>query len=520
MGGPSGIEQQRQLVNALTHLGTAASVEVIETHISWVVLIGEYAYKIKKAINLGFLDYSTLELRHRFCQEELRLNSRTAPDIYLGVVTITGSSTHTVIEGEGETIEWAVKMRRFDQEQLASCMAQQNRLTRLHIDRLAHNVADFHRRIAAADASSRFGTFDSVCEPVEENFHQIRTLIDATECLSLLTLLNVWYRVVITSLKPLLELRKQENFIRECHGDLHLGNIVVIDDEPLPFDGIEFNDNLRFIDVVSEIAFLLMDLDHRQRSDLGWRFLDGYLQESGDFSGLALLRFYQVYRAMVRAKVAAIRASQKGIEGNERHAQLSDIFGHLQLALGYTRPASPQLIITHGFSGSGKSSVAQQLLEQWGAVRLRSDVERKRLFGLAAAERSESQVAQGLYTADASAQTYARLAHLSGVLLDAGFNVIVDATFLRRTDRQQFIELAESRNVRWHLLDVTASESVMRERIAVRHAGHSDASEADLAVLEHQLHNHDPITASESPHIITLNTDNEWNVAGVLAVLH
>jgi len=515
MAGLSGIEQQRQLVAALARTGTPAPLEVIETHISWVVLAGEYAYKLKKAIDLGFLDYSTLELRHHFCQEELRLNRRTAPTLYLDVVAITGSG----IEGEGEALEWAVKMRRFDQEQLASWMAQHNRLSPLHLDRLAHNVADFHQHIATANASSRFGTFESVCEPIEENFHQIRPLIDTEDCLSLLAQLHAWYKGVQTSLKPLLEHRKHGGFIRECHGDLHLGNIVVIDDEPLPFDGIEFNYNLRYVDVVSEIAFLLMDLDHRQRSDLGWRFLDGYLQEVGDFNGLALLRFYQVYRAMVRAKVAAIRAGQKGTDSDERRTLLSDVFSHLQLALSYTCPTTPQLIITHGFSGSGKSSVAQKLLEQWGAIRLRSDVERKRLFGLAAMERTESTVASGIYTADATAHTYARLAQLSRVLLDAGFNVIVDATFLRLSDRQQLIELAESLGVRWHLLDVTASESVMRQRIAARHAGHRDASEADLAVLDHQLRNHDSITTAERPHLITLNTDTEWTVAGVLAAL-
>jgi aminoglycoside phosphotransferase family enzyme len=493
---------------------------MIETHISWVLLIDGYAYKFKKALNLGFLDYSTLEQRHHFCLEELRLNRRTAPNIYLDVVAVTGDCDHPAIGGKGEAIEWAVRMARFDQSLLASQLVQHGLLTPLHMERLAHTVAAFHQRIATADPLGHFGSVENVCQPIDENFHQIRTLIAAPASLQLLEQLRAWYSAAVPHFKPLLEQRKQAGFIRECHGDLHLGNIVIIDDEPLPFDGIEFNDNLRFVDVISEIAFLLMDLDHRQHSELGWRFLDGYLQESGDFAGLALLRFYQVYRAMVRAKVAAIRASQPEIDASERKELHAEVERYLQLALRYTRPASPQLILTHGFSGSGKSSVAQRLLEQWGAVRIRSDVERKRLFGLAATDRSGSNVAQGIYSADASTQTYARLAQLSSLLLDSGFNVIVDATFLRRADREPFIQLANTRNIRWHLLDVTAAEPILRERIVARHAGRSDASEADLAVLDHQLHNHEPFTADEQNHCLPLNTDGEWSVAPLIHVLH
>lgn len=521
----SGIDFQRNLMGALVRseakLPGAAPVEVIETHISWVLLSDGYAYKFKKALNLGFLDYTTLEQRHHFCLEELRLNRRTAPDLYIDVVAITGDSDHPIIGGKGEAIEWAVRMRRFEQSQLASHMLSHNLLTAVHIDRLARMVSAFHRHIATADPFSKLGSIENVLQPVDENFHQIRSQIDETGINRLLDDLQTWYTTsTINKYKSLLVQRKHEGYIRECHGDLHLNNIVIIGDEPLPFDGIEFNDNLRYVDVISEIAFLLMDLDHRQRHDLGWRFLDGYLQESGDFGGMALLRFYQVYRAMVRAKVAAIRAGQKDLDAAELQMQLDEVRRYLQLALDYTRPASPQLILTHGFSGSGKSSVAQRLLEQWGAVRIRSDVERKRLFGLGATARSGSNVAQGIYSADASTQTYARLAQLGAQLLDSGFNVIVDATFLRRTDREQFIQMANARNIRWHLLDVTASDTILRKRIVERHAGRRDASEADLAVLDHQLCNHDPFTADEHIHTISLSTDGEWSVAAIIDVLH
>ncbi len=517
-----GIDFQRKLMAALVRSAAqpdAMPVQLIETHISWVLLIGKYAYKFKKALNLGFLDYTSLEQRHHFCREELRLNRRTAPSLYLDVVAITGDSDRPAIGGEGDALEWAVKMRRFEQAQLASSRVQHQQLTPLHIDRLANTVADFHQRIATAEPRSPFGSVDNVSQPIEENFRQIITLIDAPECFSLLTQLRVWYSTAIPQYKPLLEQRKQEGFIRECHGDLHLGNIVIIGEEPMPFDGIEFNENLRYVDVISEIAFLLTDLDHRQRSDLGWRFLDGYLQQSGDFAGLALLRFYQVYRAMVRAKVAAIRANQEELTATEQQAQLAEVTRYLHQAVSYTRPPPPQLLLTHGFSGSGKSSVAQQLLERWGAVRLRSDVERKRLFGLSATARSSSKVAGGIYTTDASAQTYARLAEFSGVLLDAGFHVIVDATFLRREDRQQFIQLAASRQVRWHLLDIVAAEALLRERIVARSARPHDASEADLAVLEHQLQSCDPLTEEEQEHCLSLNTSGAWTLEQVLAAL-
>lgn len=523
MSTPAPYAQQQRLIAALCREAAfphqAFDLQLIETHISWVVLAGPFAYKLKKGIDLGFLDYSTLAQRHHFCEEELRLNRRTAPSLYLAVVAISGPAEQPRIGGDGPAIEWAVKMTRFEQSQLASQRLAAGQFTPRHLDHLARATAAFHRDAAPAAASSPFGSVTAIDGPIEENFRQLREQLGTPELERRLHPLEQWCRQQLLRRAPLLELRKNHGFIRECHGDLHLNNIVVLDEEPVPFDGIEFNDNLRYVDVVSDIAFLLMDLDYRQRSGLGWRFLDGYLQANGDYGGLALLRFYQVYRAMVRAKVAAIRAAQPGLGSAARRATRDEVDNYLRLALSYTQPPAPTLVITHGFSGSGKSSVALELLEQWGAVRLRSDVERKRLFGLAAEVRSHSALASGLYSGDASRQTYDHLARLAGLLLDSGLHVIVDATFLRRDDRAQFIALAESHGLRWQLLDVTASDATMRERIIARHAQQHDASEADRAVLDYQLQHHDPLTATELSHCITVATDTPWSCAPIVEVL-
>lgn len=514
------IELQQRLIKALHHTACypheVDSVEVIETHISWIVLAGPFAYKLKKALNLGFLDYSTLERRHYCCEEELRLNQRTAPSLYLEVVTIDGSVDHPRINGNGPVIEWAIKMQRFEQQQLASVQLSMQTLTAVQMEQLGYTIARFHRLAPSVPADATVGNHTAVIHPIEENFCQIREQLSDPALLLQLSPLQEWFEEKERLLSPLLEKRKQEGFIRECHGDLHLNNIVLLDGVPSPFDGIEFNENLRYVDVVSDIAFLLMDLDYRGRSDLGWAFLDSYLQESGDYGGLALLRFYQIYRAMVRAKVAAIRSNQSGLSSTARQEILAEVAAYLQLAQSYTRPTSAHLLLLHGFSGAGKSSVAHELLQVWGAVRLRSDVERKRLHGLSASSASRAALDSGIYSADASQRTYAQLAWLSGELLDNGFNVIVDATFLRQSERQRFIVLATEHARSWHLLDITASNEIMRARIIQRHRQQHDASEADLDVLAYQLAHHDPLGAEERRHTLHIDTEERYSVKSLL----
>lgn len=476
------------------------TVELIETHISYVLLAGDFAYKLKKPVDLGFLDFSTLDKRRFYCQEELRLNRRLAPDIYLDLVPVAGTADAPVVGGSGPVLEWAVKMRRFPQQALLSQVLKQGGLAAAHIDAIARQVADFHGRAAIAGRASPFGEAERVHQPVLQNFEQIRTKLQQPEDIERLEALAAWSEAQYAAHRDDFAARKRGGFVRECHGDMHLGNMVLMDGKVTLFDCIEFNDNLRWIDVMSEAAFLAMDLEDRKRPDFARRFLNGYLELTGDYDGLVILRYYLAYRALVRAKVAAIRAGQADArEGGQAWAEYR---GHIELAERLTRPVRPRLLITHGLSGCGKTTITQSLLAVSGAIRLRSDVERKRLFGLAPDARSGSGVEAGLYTAEAGRRTYERLAELADSVIRAGYPVIVDATFLKRAQREQFRELAARRRVPFAILDCRAKEKTLRERVAKREQAGADASEAGLAVLEHQLANREPLARDEQPRII------------------
>jgi len=455
--------------------------QLIETHISSVLLAGDRAYKIKKPLNLGFLDFSTLALRRHFCEEEIRLNGRLEPDIYLDVVPITGDLTSPALDGPGDVIEYAVQMRRFAQDGLLSEHPQ--RLTPPLLQQIARRLAVFHDAVARCGDDQPYGSPERVLRPMLENFKQIRALQKAPEVMARLDYLEAWTRSRFQALESCIAGRRQEGHVRECHGDLHLGNMAAEGGRLIIFDGIEFNPNLRWIDTISELAFLLMDLDEKGHSAAGWRLLDDYLQITGDYPGLRLLRFYQCYRAMVRAKVEAIRLQQEG-SGSGPGSQFS---AYLRQAEADTRPPHPGLLITHGFSGSGKSTVSQQLLMDLPAIRLRSDVERKRLAGMQARQQSGAAAGAGIYSAEFSRLTYARLRDLAEVLLQAGFTVIVDATFLNTDQRLPFRQLAEQLGAPFLILDLQVPEAELRRRVALRTHQGSDVSEADLKILERQL---------------------------------
>lgn len=499
------LSTQRQLIHGLMRQAQAASgrAELVETHISWLILTDDYAYKLKKAVDLGFLDYSTLERRRRFCAEEIRLNRRTAPQIYLEAVPVCGTLDNPYFGAEGPILEYAVKMRRFAPGLLLDELLHAGRLPPPLIDTLARHVADFHAAAARVDPASPWGTPEAAWQPMRENFEQIAPHLGDAAQRAELQRLALWAAGEKERLTPLLTQRRAVGHIRECHGDLHLGNIVLLDGQPCPFDAIEFNDGLRWIDTISDSAFLLMDLQARGRSDYAWRFLDAYLQHSGDYAALPLLPWYLSYRAMVRAKVAAIRAAQTE-GGAVRRQAADDISTYLPLAASYANQRRPYLLITHGLSGTGKTRHSQVLLEQLGLVRLRSDVERKRLFGLPAAARSGSAVAGGIYTAEAGERTYAHLAATAEMMLRGGQPVLIDATFLQRIRRTMFRQLAERLGIPFLIIEFHASEAELRRRIEQRSARGQDASEAGLAVLERQIASQEPLGADE--HAIRVDT--------------
>lgn len=473
-------------------------VDVIETHISWVLLTGDYAYKIKKPVTLGFLDFSSLEARRHYCNEELRLNRRTAPQLYLDVVPISGSVSRPAVGRAGNALEYAVKMRQFPEDALLDRMARSATLQPYHLDLLAQLLAEFHSQIGRASADTAFGSSQCVLDNASRNFSEIELLAPIEEDLQLLRRLRDWTRNEHASLSAVLDSRKLDGFVRECHGDLHLGNIALIDGVPTPFDCIEFNADFRWIDVMNEIAFLVMDLLGHRLPRLAFRFLNAYLEITGDYAGVRVLRFYLVYRALVRAKVVCIRARQPGIGDDEkRHA--GQVFReHLQLAQRLAAWSRPALIIMHGLSGSGKTRVSQALLESLGAVRLRSDIERKRLHGLKPAVRTGSGIEAGIYAAGATESTYNQLAHSAHELLMAGYPVIVDAAFLKRAHRDAFRRIASGNGVPFAMASCVAQEATLRERIVKRDSEGKDASEAGVAVLERQLATQDPLEKDES----------------------
>lgn len=505
------LDAQARLVNALQdpkrYPHPVARFQVIETHISWVILTGPYAYKLKKPVNLGFLDFSTLEKRRFYCHEELRLNRRLAPELYEAVVAITGDADDPRLGGEGPVIDYAVRMVQFPDGARLDQVSDRGGLTPAHIDQIADILASFHREVPRAGMESVFGSAAGIGDRMLQNFEQIAAHCEDAAVHARLKPLREWTRVKLAELRDDFELRRREGWIRECHGDLHLANMALIDDRVVIFDCLEFAEDLRWIDPLSEAAFLYMDLEHRGHTILARRFLNQYLEAANDYQALNLFRPYLVYRALVRAKVAAIAAHQH-LRQPERHAaSLATLHAYLDCAERYSEPAGKMpMIVMRGLSGSGKSRLAMRLVESLGAVRLRSDVERKRLLGLSPEQATHSGVAEGAYAPEITQKTYRRLQALAYPILDAGFPAIIDATCLLRQQRACMQRFAAMAGMPYVLVDVQAPEAVLRERITHRNANERDASEATLAVLEHQLGVEEPLGEDERADAITVDS--------------
>jgi aminoglycoside phosphotransferase family enzyme/predicted kinase len=492
------------LQNPAVYEHAVTGLQLLETHISWIILTGEYVYKIKKAVNFGFLDYSTLEKRSFYCQEELRLNRRFAPQLYLDVVAIGGTAEQPSLQAGGEPIEYAVRMKQFPQSGLLSALAASNALTPETIDALALLVSTMHAAIDRADRYAGHGLPDDIHHWVMENFEHIRPALHQAAQLQQLQQIESWCRREFDDRQDMLEQRRCDGFIRECHGDLHLGNLALIDGRIIPFDGIEFNPQLRWIDVISEIAFLVMDIRDRGYPRLAARLLNAYLQHTGDYPGLAVLRYYLVYRALVRAKVAVLRLPQARSTLDEQNVWY-EYRSYMELAAHYVRPPAAALIITHGVSGSGKSYYAAQLAERMGAIQLRSDVERKRLHGYSAAADTQSGLKTGIYSADASTATYEQLATLARTVIEAGYPVIVDATFLQYALRERFRQLSTSLDVPFLLLQCEAHRDTLCARIRSRQMAGGDPSEAGIEVLDAQLASREPLMPQEMAAVLSVD---------------
>ena len=495
------------LCDPATYDPPVEGVRMVETHISWVFLTGTQAYKIKKPVDFGFLDFSTLEKRRFFCEEELRLNRRLAPDIYLSVLPITGQPSHPNLGGSGRAFEYTVKMRQFDEAALGDRLARNGKLMPEHVDRLAEALAAFHGQAARSTATDSHGLPETIQKAAEDNFSHIHASSETSDERDQLDELFVWTGKEYERLRERLWARKRAGFVRECHGDLHLGNLVLIGERLIPFDCIEFSENLRWIDVISEIAFLAMDLEVKGYKPLAFRLLNRYLEITGDYAGLDLLDYYRVYRALVRAKIARLTQAQSRKE-DERKALAAQYRSYVDYAEKASRLRRPILLITHGFSGSGKSHLAALIAEGLPAVHLRSDIERKRLTGFGSYEATRSEPGQGIYTEEMTRLTYDRLLDTAKRLLSAGWSVIVDATFLELRYRRAQRALAKEAGAGFLILDAQAPIDLLRRRIQARLERGADPSEANIAVLERQLEHDHPFEEAERPFALAVDTGN------------
>lgn len=505
---PPNHDRLHRLVIALAGSGQLGpdlgAIDMRETHISIVLLAGEHAYKFKKPVDFGFLDFSTLEKRTEYCKEEVRLNRRLAPELYCEALPITGTEEAPVLGGAGTPIEYCVRMRRFDAADELDAVLKRGEIGAVELDGLARLVAAFHTGLPALAAELPYGSPEINCQTAIENFrHLDPLLVHDPEYLAKLAELRHFTETQCKMLAPVFAARKAQGLIRECHGDMHLGNMARYGGRIVIYDCIEFSEPLRCIDVMNEAAFVLMDLEHRGRRDLAFRFLNAYLEETGDYEGVRVLRFYAVYRALVRAKVAALRLDQPDLDPGDREAAVSDYRSFIDCAIADSRRTRPFLVITHGVSGSGKTTLTLPLLGELGAVRIRSDVERKRLYGLSAAAKSGSLLLGGLYGPASTEKTYARLESLAGAILESGYPVVVDAAFLKEAQRRKFRKLAQAHAVPYVVLEFCAGPEELSRRILSRGG---DASEATLEVLAHQLETLEPCTSDESPCWMSVDT--------------
>ena len=476
-----------------------ATIQLQETHISWVFLTGTYAYKLKKPVDYGFVNFSTPERRRHFCQEEVRLNRRLAGNLYIDVVEVHGPPERATCWGDGPVIEHLVRMHQFPQRLMLEPVLDRGELRDEQIDQLADDLARFQAAAAIAPAEGPYGSAKAVRDPVQANF----AALEASEILATdpkapagLERLRQWASEEWQRLEPRFQQRLASGRVREGHGDLHLGNMVLLADRITVFDCLEFSDTLRWIDVISDLAFIVMDLQEHGQGRLAMRLLNRWLEQSGDWEAMDLWRWYSCYRALVRAKVAALGG------GTALHC-------YLQFAEQLINPRPGILAITTGVSGLGKSRYSLAVAERLGWIRLRSDVERKRMFGLWGIPR-RAELSGNPYTLAVSEELFSkRLPRLAEKLIRAGYAVVVDATFLRRLDRLRIADLAQQLNVPFLILQPIAPIELAQARIRSRLRQGRDASDANEAVLLEQLALFEPLDAQENSCCIEVqaNTD-------------
>jgi uncharacterized protein len=475
----------KSLLKETAYPEPAGNVRLIETHVSFIFLTDSFVYKVKKPVDYGFLNFTTLDRRRFYCEEEVRLNRRLCADLYVGVVELRqtpegpkfGNGARST--GGGELIDYAVKMKKLPEERMLSHLVERGEVTFAQIEEVARYVAEFHGRAERAGAKSACGSLATIRSNWEENFRQAAPFQDDSIPRRDLALIRGYVERFLAEHAALFRDRVAAGFIRDCDGDLHLENIC-LNQGVCIFDCIEFNDSFRFIDTASDIAFLLMDLEYAGRPDLGARFLAAYREATGDAGLAPLLDFYKCHRAFVRGKVKSIRMNEAGIAKEQVAQARESALRYFRLARGYAlRSRLPAtLFITCGLMGSGKSALARELSFQLGAELVRSDQLRKALPA-AQAPRAEGEEGydQGIYAASVNRTVYQALLQRAREVVAGGGSIVVDATFRRRSDRDSFRSLAAELKVPFFILETRAPDRVIRERLERRRLDPTELSD-------------------------------------------
>lgn len=458
----------------------ADRIRLMQTHISYVLIAGEFAYKIKKPLDLGFLDYSTIEKRRLMCEAEVRLNKRLCAEAYIGVEPIVRRDGAICVGGAGEIVEYAVKMHRMPDERMMPALLEQGLVTPGDVGRIARTIASFHRASATDPGIAAFGRVDAIRRNWDENFAQIEPYAGDLLARSTLDTLREYVGVFLRANATLIDQRADGGCVRDCHGDLRADSIVVHEDGSIcVMDCIEFNDRIRYGDVASDIAFLAMDLDFRGHRALSDEFIGAYLDASDDETLPLVLRFYKCYRAAVRGKVEAMRSSEPEVPPDARADARRKAQAYFNLALSYARTVSPRMLLMMiGLSGSGKSHVAHALAGRIDAVVVSSDLVRKRRASVDARQRMSAAYGEGIYGGDERARVYDAMRDIAREHLELGRSVILDATHIRRADRDAAAAVAKDAGIPMFAIEVTAEESIVRSRLDARMAEPGTPSDA------------------------------------------
>ncbi|WP_353929440.1 AAA family ATPase [Okeanomitos corallinicola TIOX110] len=477
----------------------AEPIELIQTHASYVLLTGDYVYKIKKPVNFGFLDYSTLEKRQYCTNEELRLNQKGAGELYLEVLPITLAEEKYYLGGTGEIVEYAVKMRQFPQNFLFSELFAHDKLKEMHLEELGRIVAEYHKKTETNDYIRSFGEVSQIKLSFEENYQQSIKYIGDTQTEQQFRETKEYTDKFFAENSQLFTSRITNNYIRQCHGDLHLRNIAYWHDKIMLFDCIEFNEFFRFVDVMYDVAFTVMDIEARGRNDLANAFLNTYIEQTGDWEGLQVLPLYLSRQAYVRAKVTSFLLDDVNISANAKEAAKKTAAAYYRQAWEYTKAKPGQIILMSGLSGSGKSTTAKYLARQIGAIHLRSDAVRKHLAGIPLLQRGGNEI----YTPEMTQKTYSKLLTLGITLANQGWKVILDAKYDRQHLRQEAINQANQHQLPIKIIYCTAPVEVLQERLVNRTGDIADAT-SDL--LFSQLNQAEAFTETEKTYLKILDT--------------